>query len=69
MKKRRQKTMKEYAETDFLSERKRDLNEIAEENVIYEESQTGPQEEPTLREVDLTINYIKHKQKSGKRGY
>lgn len=59
MKKKKQKTLKEYAETNFLSEREDDLNELAEDNIIYEESQTGPQEEPTLKEIMLRIEAIR----------
>lgn len=54
--KKKQKTIKEYSEISFLSERKNDLNEISNEEIIYEESQTGPQEEPTLKEVELTFS-------------
>lgn len=54
--KKKQKTVKEYSEISFLSERKNDLNEISNEEIIYEESQTGPQEEPTLKEVELTFS-------------
>lgn len=54
--KKKQKTLKEYSEISFLSERKNDLNEISNEEIIYEESQTGPQEEPTLKEVELTFS-------------
>ena len=49
--KKKQKTLKDYSEISFLSERKNDLNEISNEEIIYEESQTGPQEEPTLKEM------------------
>lgn len=63
---RKHKTTKEFAETNFLSERKRMLNEISNENVIYEESQTGPQEEPTLKEIHIRTDYInKNKKKKG----
>lgn len=54
--KKKQKTLKDYSEISFLSERKNDLNEISNEEIIYEESQTGPQEEPTLKEVELTFS-------------
>lgn len=52
--------LKKYAKMNFLDQRKDDLNEIADEDIIYEESQTGPQEEPTLKEIILTLsNYEK----------
>ncbi len=57
----KKKSIKEYAEMSFLTRRKNDLNELAEENIIYEESQTGPQEEPTLKEIQLNLKSIKKK--------
>lgn len=57
----KKKSIKEYAEMSFLTRRKNDLNELAEEDVIYEESQTGPQEEPTLKEIQLNLKSIKKK--------
>lgn len=59
----KKKSIKEYADMSFLTKRKNDLNELAEENIIYEESQTGPQEEPTLKEIRLNLKYIKKKMK------
>lgn len=59
----KKKSIKEYAEMSFLTRRKNDLNELAEENIIYEESQTGPQEEPTLKEIQLNLKSIKKKMK------
>lgn len=59
----KKKSIKEYADMSFLTKRKNDLNELAEENIIYEESQTGPQEEPTLKEIQLNLKYIKKKMK------
>ncbi len=59
----KKKSVKEYAEMSFLTKRKNDLNELAEEDIIYEESQTGPQEEPTLKEIRLNLKYIKKKMK------
>ena len=59
----KKKSIKEYAEMSFLTKRKNDLNELAEEDIIYEESQTGPQEEPTLKEIRLNLKYIKKKMK------
>lgn len=52
----RKKKKKKYVHEDFLSMRKRMLNEISDENIIYEESQTGPQEEPTLQEIHLKLD-------------
>ena len=46
---------------NFLTKRKNDLNELAKEDIIYEESQTGPQEEPTLKEIQLNLKSIKKK--------
>lgn len=57
----KKKSIKEYADMSFLTKRKNDLNELAEENIIYEESQTGPQEEPTLKEIQLNLNILKRK--------
>ena len=37
------RSIKEYAEMSFLTKRKNDLNELAKEDIIYEESQTGQQ--------------------------
>lgn len=54
--KMRKKKKKKYVHEDFLSMRKRMLNEISDENIIYEESQTGPQEEPTLQEIHLKLD-------------
>ncbi len=59
----KKKSIKEYAEMSFLTRRKNDLNELAEEDIIYEESQTGPQEEPTLKEIRLNLKYIEKKMK------
>lgn len=57
----KKKSIKEYAEMSFLTKRKNDLNELAKEDIIYEESQTGPQEEPTLKEIQLNLKSIKKK--------
>ena len=57
------KKKKKYLYEDFLSARKRMLNEISDENIIYEESQTGPQEEPTLQEIRLRIDEWTKKRK------
>mgnify|MGYP007068172509 FL=1 len=46
--------------------RKRMLNEISDENIIYEESQTGPQEEPTLQEIHLELDEMTKKRKEKK---
>lgn len=57
------RSIKEYAEMSFLTKRKNDLNELAKEDIIYEESQTGPQEEPTLKEIQLELKSLKKKMK------
>ena len=57
------RSIKEYAEMSFLTKRKNDLNELAKEDIVYEESQTGPQEEPTLKEIQLELKSIKKKMK------
>ena len=57
----KKKSIQEYAEMNFLTKRKNDLNELAKEDIIYEESQTGPQEEPTLKEIQLNLKSIKKK--------
>ena len=59
----KKKSIQEYAEMNFLTKRKNDLNELAKEDIIYEESQTGPQEEPTLKEIQLNLKSIKKKMK------
>lgn len=53
---------------DTLLEKEKDiLNEISDKNIIYEETQTGPQEEPFLFEYSLDLNmwskYLKEKDK------
>ena len=54
----------------LLEKEKEILNEISDKNIIYEETQTGPQEEPFLFEYSLDLNmwskYLKEKDK--KRG-
>ena len=40
---------------DYLEIQKEILNEISDENIIYEEAQCGPQEEPYLKEYKLDI--------------
>ncbi len=66
MKKRQKQNIKHYANVSFLSERERMLNELS-DDVIYEESQTGPQEEPTLKEIHLTIKDIEKNKKHSKK--
>lgn len=61
-KKNKMKNLKYCANINFLSERERMLNEIS-DDVIYEESQTGPQEEPTLKEIHLNIKNIENVKK------
>ncbi len=58
---KKQKHLPLHEHSDFLSERKRMLNETAEENIIYEESQTGPQEEPTLQEIHLNLDALRRR--------
>lgn len=64
-KKKNKQSLKHYANISFLSERKRMLNELS-DDVIYEESQTGPQEEPTLKEIHLNIKNIENAKKKSK---
>ncbi|MCH5172385.1 MAG: hypothetical protein J1F31_06135 [Erysipelotrichales bacterium] len=64
-KKKNKQSLKHYANISFLSERKRMLNELS-DDVIYEESQTGPQEEPTLKEIHLNIANIENAKKKSK---
>ena len=40
----------------LLEKEKEILNEISDKNIIYEETQTGPQEEPFLFEYSLDLN-------------
>lgn len=49
----------------FLNKEKSVLNEIAEENIIYDETQTGPQEEPYLFEYHVDVEKWRkyHRQK------
>ena len=51
----------------LLEKEKEILNEISDKNIIYEETQTGPQEEPFLFEYSLDLNmwskYLKEKDK------
>lgn len=51
----------------LLEKEKEILNEISDKNIIYEETQTGPQEEPFLFEYSLDLNmwskYLKDKDK------
>lgn len=44
-----------HIERDFLEKEIDTLNEISSENVIYDESQDGPQEEPYLKEFHLNL--------------
>ena len=60
--------MKKHDFKDNLLEKEKDiLNEISPEDVIYEETQTGPQEEPFLFEYHLDLNmwekYLEEKDK------
>ncbi len=65
--KKKQKRLPLDEHTDFLSERKRMLNEMAEEHIIFEESQTGPQEEPTLQEIHLNLDALHRHNNKGER--
>lgn len=59
-------TLKERNFDDtFLNKEKNILNEIAEENIIYDETQTGPQEEPYLFEYHVDVKKWRkyHRQK------
>lgn len=51
----------------LLEKEKEILNEISDKNIIYEETQTGPQEEPFLFEYSLDLNmwskYLNEKDK------
>ena len=52
--------MKKYDFNDTFLEKEKDiLNNASENNVIYDESQTGPQEEPFLFEYYLDLNMWK----------
>ena len=62
----KERKRKKRIHEDFLSMRKRMLNEISDENIIYEESQTGPQEEPTLQEIHLELDEMTKKRKEKK---
>jgi len=57
--------MKENVDKDFLEKEKDILNEISDEETIYEESQCGPQEEPYLKEFRVNLEkwrlYRSHK--------
>ena len=43
-------------ESTFIQKEIDTLNEMAEDYVIYDESQCGPQEEPYVKEFKLDIN-------------
>ncbi len=47
--------MKRDFKDSYLERNKRVLNEIADENIIYDETQTGPQEEPFLFEYHVNV--------------
>ena len=44
---------------DYLEIQKEILNEISDENIIYEESQCGPQEEPFNQEFRISTKKYK----------
>lgn len=54
MKKKRKKN-KKYERIDIIKDKEKILNEMASNDIIYEESQTGPQEEPCFKEIHLDI--------------
>ena len=51
----------------YLTNLKNKLNKDHDKNYIFDESQTGPQEEPTLIQYEIDINqfnkYLKEKKK------
>lgn len=53
----------------YLDKLKRRLNTDKNENVIFEESQTGPQEEPILIAYDIDIEKFKEYEKNNKVKY
>lgn len=60
--------MKKYDFTNtLLNKEKNILNKTSDKDVIYEETQTGPQEEPFLFEYHLDLNmwekYLEEKDK------
>ncbi len=63
--------MKKHEFNDtFLNKEKDILNDIADEDVIYDESQTGPQEEPFLFEYHLDLElWKKFLEKQNKKHY
>lgn len=60
--------MKRDFKNNYLERNKKVLNEISDENIIYDETQTGPQEAPYLFEYHVDVkkwrkyhkNKIKH---------
>lgn len=44
---------------NYTEKTKRIMNEISKEDVIFEETQTGPQEEETLQEIKLDLQKFK----------
>lgn len=51
----------------FLEMEKKALHELSDDEIIYEDSQTGPQEEPCVKEFHIDIkkwnNYKRKKEK------
>lgn len=59
------KKRKEYESYD--DQTKRIMNELSKENIIFDEVQTGPQEESTLQEFVLDLNKFEEYKKKMKR--
>ena len=55
---------KKYKGSSFLEKEIDILNEISSEEIIYEESQDGPQEEPIVKEYRYDIKKWKEYKKS-----
>lgn len=56
--------IKKYKGSSFLEKEIDILNEISSEEIIYEESQDGPQEEPIVKEYRYDIKKWKEYKKS-----
>lgn len=52
---------------DYLQYHKDIWNEFSKEDIIYEESQSGPQEEPFLQEIYLDLKQFRKYQKKRKK--
>lgn len=51
---------------DYLQIQKDTLNEISQDNVVYEEVLLGPQEEAMLQEIYLNLDSLQHRNKGEK---